>query len=271
MLKNGLKIIVFIIAVSFAFSCKYNKLLKSTDFDKKYSMAIEYYNKKKYNKAFPLFEELLALYKGTVKAEDIYYYYAYTNYKLGDYILAGYHFNNFVKTFPHSLRAQECSYMHAYCYYLDSPESSLDPTNTVKAMEELQSFINKYPKSDSLNRCNQLMDDLRGKLERKSYNSAMLYYKTQDYRAAIIAFKNTLKDFPDIAQREEINYMILKANYQLAVNSVESKKEERLNNTVEAYTKFIDSYPQSKYLKDAEKIFSDVQEQLKKKTNSQSI
>lgn len=268
MLKKGYKILVFVVLVSFAFSCKYNKLLKSTDFDLKYKMAVEYFNKKDYNKAFPLFEELLTLYKGTTKAEDIYYYYAYTNYHLGDYILAGYHFKNFAKTFPHSKRAQECSFMNAYCYYLDSPEASLDPTNTTKAIAELQTFINKYPTSDSLDRCNILIDDLRGKLERKSFNAAMLYFKTQDYRAAIVAFKNTLKDFPDIASREELNFMIVKSNYLLAINSIESKKAERLQNTADAYLKFLDTYPQSRFLKEAEEIYTSTLKEQKKKINS---
>ena len=270
MLKNGSKILVFLLLVSFAFSCKYNKLLKSTDFDLKYRMAVEYYQKKEYNKAFPLFEELLTLYKGTSKAEDIYYYYAYTNYHMGDYILASYHFNNFAKTFPSSTRAQECSFMNAYCYYLDSPEASLDPTNTFKAIDELQLFINKYPQSDSLDRCNILIDDLRGKLEEKSYKSAMLYFKTEDYRAAIVGFKNTLKEFPDIAKREELNFMIVKANYLLAVNSIESKKEERLKSTSEAYINFIDTDPQSQYLKEAEEIYTNTQKALKKKTTERS-
>lgn len=271
MLKKGSKILMFLLLVSFAFSCKYNKLLKSTDFDLKYKMAVEYYNKKDYNKAFPLFEELLTLYKGTTKAEDIYYYYAYTNYHKGDYILASYHFNNFAKTFPHSTRAQECSFMNAYCYYLDSPEASLDPSNTVKAIDELQTFINKYPKSDSLDRCNILIDNLRGKLEEKSYKAAQLYFRTEDYRAAIVAYKNTLKDFPDIASREEINFMIVKSNYLLAIKSIESKKEERLKNTAESYLKFIDTYPQSKYLKEAEEIYSVTLKELKKKTTERSV
>jgi len=270
MLKKGGKILVFMLLVSFAFSCKYNKLLKSTDFDLKYKMAVEYYNKKDYNKAFPLFEELLTLYKGTSKAEDIYYYYAYTNYHLGDYILASYHFNNFSKTFPNSKRAEECQYMNAYCYYLDSPEASLDPTNTFKAIAELQLFINKYPRTDSLDRCNILIDDLRTKLEKKSYNAAMLYYKTQDYRAAIVAFKTTLNEFPDIASSEELNFMIVKASYLLAVSSIESKKEERLKSTSEAYIKFIDAYPKSKYIKEAEGIYSNTLKELKK-INSKSI
>ena len=89
--------------------------------------------------------------------------------------------------------------------------------------------------------------------------------------AFIVGFKNTLKDFPDIAKREELNFMIVKANYLLALNSIESKKEERLKNTSEAYIKFIDTYPQSQYLKEAEEIYSGTLKELKKKTNSQSI
>ena len=74
-------------------ACKYQKILKSTDLNLKYEMAVKYYEKKDYSRAFPLFEELLNLYKGTAKAQDIYYYYAMCNYGLDDYALASYHFN----------------------------------------------------------------------------------------------------------------------------------------------------------------------------------
>ena len=81
MFKNAFRLSVIVILLFCFASCsKYSRLLKSTDFNKKYDMAVIYYNKKNYNKAFPLFEELLSLYKGTDKAEKIYYYYAYCNY-----------------------------------------------------------------------------------------------------------------------------------------------------------------------------------------------
>ncbi|HWY37575.1 MAG TPA: outer membrane protein assembly factor BamD, partial [Bacteroidia bacterium] len=109
------------------FSCgKYNKILKSSDYELKFTKAIEYYNKGNYTAALTLFEELIPVFKGTEKAEQVYYYYSYCNYYLGDYSLAGFHFRTFSRAFHNSSHAEECAYMNAYCYFLSSPRYSLD-------------------------------------------------------------------------------------------------------------------------------------------------
>lgn len=245
-------------------SCsEYQQLLKSTDLDHKHKMATQYFNEEEYYKAFPLFEELLTLYKGTSKGEEVYYYYAYCNYYLDDYILAGYYFKNFAKTYPNSKHAEECQYMNAYCYYQNSPLSSLDQTNTYKAIDELQLFINLYSQSNRIAKCNELIDELRLKLETKIYRNSRLYYNLGEYKAAIVAFNTTLKEFPDTKYKEDIVFFILKSNYLLASNSVESKKEERLKLTVDAYSAFIEAYPNSEYAKEAESIYKNSSKQLK--------
>lgn len=259
-----MKLISLFFLIIMLCSCsKYQQLLKSTDLGHKYEMAVQYYNDKEYYKAFPLFEELITLYKGTAKGEEVYYYYAYCNYYLDDYILAGYYFKNFSKTYPNSKHAEECQYMNAYCYYLNSPIPSLDQTNTYKAIEEMQLFINAYSQSDRIAKCNELIDELRDKLETKTYRNSKLYYNLSEYKAAIVAFNTTLKEFPDTKYKEDIVFLILKSNYLLASNSVESKKEERLKLAVEAYNTFIEEYPNSDYAKEAESIYENSLKRIK--------
>ena len=245
-------------------SCKYQKILKSTDLNLKYESAVKYYEKKDYSRAFPLFEELLNLYKGTSRAQDIYYYYAMCNYGLDDYALASYHFKNFVSTFPSSPRAEECAYMGAYCYFMDSPNYTLDPTSTELALTELQLFINKYPTSTRVQTCNDLMDKLRSKLETKDYQTAKLYFKVQNYKAAIVAFDNLVKDFPESTRKEECQFYALKSRYLLAINSIEEKKFERLEETKKAYFQFVDLYPKSNYLSEAERFYSGTTKEISK-------
>ena len=249
---------------------KYNRLLKSSDFELKYNKAVEYYGKKNYVKALPLFEELMTVYRGTAKAEQVAYYYAYCNFGLEDYLLASYHLKNFVKSFPRSEFAEEALFTSAYCYYLDSPVYSLDQENTMKAINEFQLFVNMYPNSTRLKDCNDYIDLLRRKLERKAYENATLYFNIEDYKASMQAFRNLLKDFPDNPYREEANFMILKSNFLLAKNSITEKKPERYKSTIEHYYKFIDNYKDSKYLREAETIFEQSQKQLAKEKSVKS-
>lgn len=255
MLKNkSLAILSFILLVTIVFTgckSKFEKLRLSTDVAKKYQEAIRLYNKKDYSKALILFEDLTQRYRGRTEAEDLSYYYAYTNYKLNDFLSARYHFKNFAETYPSSAKAEECRFLVAYCFYLDSPNYSLDQTNTYKAIESLQFFINLYPKSDRVAEASKLILDLRDKLELKSFANAKLFFEIGDYQSAVIAFRNSTKDFPDTKYAEEMDFLTIKAQYLYAKNSLETKQEDRYNETIQEYDRFIERYPKSNYSKEA--------------------
>lgn len=250
-------IFLFLIIISLgACRSEYQKVLKGNDITKKLSKAKELYlEKKDYFRAYTLFEELVNIYRGTDQAEEIYYYYAYCNYKLKDLISARYHFRTFSETFPKSQYAEECRYMSAYCYYLDSPKPSLDQENTYSAIEALQLFINLFPQSPRVEACNGLIDDLRLKLETKAFENAKLYFRIYDYKSAVTAFENAINDFPDSPFNEEMEFLTIKARYLYADNSIEAKQKERYKEVIENYLSFVDVYSKSKYLKDAEKYY----------------
>ncbi|WP_026898852.1 outer membrane protein assembly factor BamD [Daejeonella oryzae] len=250
--------ISLLLIVSIA-GCKSNfeKIRASTDIAKKYQEAVILYNKKSYSKALILFDDLVQRYRGRTEAEDLYYYYAYTNYNLKDYTTARYHFKTFSDTYPNSPKAEECRYMAAYCYYLESPIYSLDQENTIKAIESLQLFINLYPKSERVAEASKLIDNLRSKLETKSYANAKLFLDIGDYRSAVIAFRNSMRDFPDTKYAEEMEFLTIKAQYLYAKNSIEYKQEERYNEAIALYNEFSENYPSSKYLKEAQSLKKD--------------
>jgi outer membrane protein assembly factor BamD len=249
----------FIIAVIFSLiiaSCSdYQKVLKSTDYTLKRKTALELYQKKDYQRAYPLLEELVAVTRGTAGAEELYFLYCYCNYYLDDLISAGYHFEQFAKTYPAGEKAEEAFYMHAYCYYLGSPDFTLDQSNSIKAIEQLQTFVNKYPNSSRVAECNELIDKLRAKLEKKDLDLAMLYFKMMDYKAAVIALKNLLEAYPNTISRDEVMFTILKSNYLLAENSVESKKMERYKLVVDDYNRFIDKFAPGKFADQAKAVY----------------
>ncbi|MDZ7849154.1 MAG: outer membrane protein assembly factor BamD [Owenweeksia sp.] len=186
-----------------------------------------------------------------------------TNYRIGDYILAAYHFNNYVKTFPKGEHADECAFMVGYCYYLESPIYSLDQTYTYKAINELQLYANTHPNSPRLPETNELIIELRKKLERKSFEIAKQYFETRDYQAAVVALNNTLNEFPGTTYRKEALYLRLKSAYELARNSVESKKLQRFIESQTAYFEYIERYPESENADEAVAMYSKIQDQIK--------
>lgn len=243
---------------------KFEKLRAGNNTAQKYQEAIRLYNKKDYTKALILFDDLMQRYRGRSEAEDLSYYSAYTNYNLKDFTTARYQFKTFADTYPSSAKAEECRYMAAYCYSLDSPNYTLDQDNTLKAIEALQLFINLYPKSERVAEASKIIDELRSKLETKSYANAKLYLTIgasdpQNYRSAVIAFKNSLRDYPDTKYAEEMEFLIIQAQYLYAKNSLEIRQEDRFNEALGLYDYFAEKYPTSKYLKEAAGIRKDAE------------
>jgi outer membrane protein assembly factor BamD len=238
-------------------SCsKFNKLQKSTDLTLKANAGIEYYKKKDYYKASVLLDEVVPLLKGKGEAEEAQYYQAYTYYADKQYIMSSYYFKDFTETYPRSIHAEECAFLHAKSLYKDSPRHDLDQTNTIEAVKSFQIFANRYPKSTYLEEANKCTDELNKKLEVKAFENAKLFYKISNYKSAVVAFSNFLEKYPDSENSEEIAFLKIDAQYYLARNSVEGpKKKSRFQEAIEFYHEFIDKYPSSKYKRSAENIY----------------
>jgi outer membrane protein assembly factor BamD len=248
----------FLLALLLLASCsRFNRLLKSTDHELKYKEAVRYYEAEKYYHALQLLEELISVYKGSQRAEEVYYYYAKAYYGSGEFLTAAYHLSNFARTFPSSRYAEETQYLNAYCYYLDSPVHSLDQQSTLDAIDQFQLFVNRYPESERVAECNRLIDELRLKLETKAFNNARLYFKMSEYRAATIAFENVIRDFPATTYKEECLFLSVKSAHAYAGQSIAEKQKERYRLAIEQYYKLIEAFPQSRYLREAEKLFLD--------------
>lgn len=256
MLKNG--VIPFII--SFLFICQgcsgYEKLLKSDDFEAKAAQARVYYNEGNYAKALPLLDQLLAVKSGTADEEEIRYFIAYSHYGQSEYLLSASLFKSFWLAFPRSYRAEECLYMSAYALYRSSPVYELDQTETTKALEAFQFFIDTYDKSNRVQEANDIMDELRLKLETKMYESANLYYNSENYQAAAITYENMLESFPETDKAEAVGVLVIRSYFNYALQSIVCKKADRYDKAIASYITFKDRYPNSAYLKEADGLYN---------------
>lgn len=262
---NKLKSIAWLLlGLLFANCSEYYRIQQSNDYNLMYNKALEYYEYGDYFRAKTLLDNVVNVMKGSDKGERALFLYADCYYHLGDYVFGSHYFENFYTTYPLNDSVEMAYYMAAYCYYKDSPRPDLDQATTVKAINAFQTYINKFPSGSKVDDCNNLISELRHKLEEKSYMTAKLYYKIGDYQAATITLRNSLKEYPDTKYREELMYMMVKSSYLLAENSVESKKAERFQNTVTEYYAFIDEYPQSQYIKEVEDMYQKTVNQIKK-------
>ena len=261
-MKNRLWILAFCSFVALTSCNDFNRMVKSTDNEMKYEVAMDYYDRGDYNHALQLFDLLQASFRNTPRGEAINYRTAQCYYYQQDYEIAGYYYKRFTQTYPFSKDAEKAAYMSAYCSYLLSPESGLDQTNTHTAIKQLNSFIERYPESDSLARANYLVTSLNDKLEEKDYNVCRLFYRMENYSAAITSFENMLKKYPNTTHREEILFDMAKTYYDYAENSITEKQRERYESCVEHCNTLAYLYPESKYLSEANTIAAKARKKL---------
>lgn len=256
-------LLIIFLAVAFSSCTGYQKVLKNGTPEEKYEAAKKYYEKKEFLKAQPLFEELLGVYYGRSDREEIYYYFCYTHYALGDYLLANYHFKNFAQTYALSPKKEECIYMSAVCDYHRAMPKELDQTPTKGAINSLQSFINQYPNSEYVSDCNAKMDELRRRILEKVYSNVKLYYHLGEYKSAIVACTNALEDYPDMINREELAFIIVESNFLYAKNSITKMQKERFENTIDAVKNYNSEFGNSgSFASDVAKIKEKSNEEL---------
>lgn len=250
-------------------SCnQYNNVLKSADYEYKYEAAKEYFVKGQYSRAALLFGDLIAVMKGTVRAQESLYMLAMSEYCDGNYDVASSYFKKYYQSYPKGTYVEYARYYAGRSLYESVPDVRLDQTNTYTAIKEFQDFLDLYPYTKLKDRTQDMIYALQDKLVEKEYISAKLYYDLgnymgncfyggSNYEACIVTAQNALLDYPyaSPARREEFAIMILRAKYHLARQSVEDKRMDRYRDAIDEYYGFVNEYPESKYLKDAQQIF----------------
>jgi outer membrane protein assembly factor BamD len=136
-------------------------------------------------------------------------------------------------------------FLSALCSVNNSPEHALDQNETELAINNLQQFVDKYPESELVDSCNRVMDRMRLKLELKDYDAVRLYAKTENYRSAVTTALTFLEDYPLSKNKEEVCYLLVKNSYLLTINSIENKKCDRIEETIERYNTFVVDFPNS--------------------------
>jgi outer membrane protein assembly factor BamD len=242
----------------------FRKIEKNPDWRIKYEGAMNYYAKKDYYRAATLFDQVLPIVRGLPEGEKVQFNLAYCQYYQKLYLLASEQFKTFYETYGRSAMVEEARFMYAYSLYTHSPNFDLDQSSSVEAMNSMQQFLNQYPNSKFVEEAAKSIDITQQKLEKKGFENAKQYYKMRQYKAAIVAFDNFKLNFPDSKYVEEAQYLTVVSQYELAEQSVLNKQEERYKEVVEMYKQLVDQYPNSGFLRDAEKIYTDTLQKLTK-------
>ncbi len=255
--------IVLIISLLVSSCGEYSKVLKSTDFDLKKAKAKEYFDEGEYVKTTELLNQILPRFRATDEAEELSWMNAESYFGMKDYFVAGSYFKTFVDMYPFGKHAEEANFMAAFCDYKISPRPELDQENTRNAIDGFRIFMTKYPNSPRVDECRKYVEELQNKLVEKSYLNAKLYYDMKQYKAAVVALNNSLKEYANSKYREEMMFLKLNSLFLYAENSFANKQRERYQDTMDDYYSFMEEFPESTYAKEVKNIYEKTNNYLK--------
>ena len=81
---------------------------------------------------------------------------------------------------------------------------------------------------------------------------------------AVVAFSNTLAEFPDAPYREEALYLKADAAFRLAENSVDEKKPLRMKEAQTACREAVSLFPEGRFVKELQRIQTKIDAYLQK-------
>jgi outer membrane protein assembly factor BamD len=257
-----------LLSISLVSCSSYQKLLKSNDFELKWTKANEFYEQKKYSKAITLLEELQPIHKGTDRAEQTLFMLANAYYNKKDFVSASHYFEIYSKTYPKGVFTEDCRFLSGKAAYLDSPDPRLSQEETVKAMDQLNVFLEYYPESDKKDEVTKMLTELQEKLVYKQLETCRLYfnlgnYMGNNYLSCIITANNALLDYPISKYRDDLFFLILNSRYMMASQSKEELKADRYRATIDEYYSYVNEYPDGKHKKEADNILKECKKNIK--------
>jgi outer membrane protein assembly factor BamD len=265
--------IYFSLSIILFVSCgEYNKVLKNPDMMARYEYAKKAFNEQKFSRSATLLQDLVPLMRGSSYGEESLYLLAQSYYGMKDYTTASEYFKTYYTSFQRGEYTELAHYYSAYGLYLDSPDTRLDQTDTYKAMQQFQDFLELYPQSDKKETAQQILFELQEKLALKELMAVRLYYNLGDYilysfpggnyLSCVITAQNAMRSYPFSKYREEFMYYTFKSKYEMAVQSVDEKKDFRYRDVADEYYSYINDYPQGKHTKEIKGLYEKIAKKL---------
>ena len=241
-LTQKIALAALMLAALAACKTQYELLLESNDADAKYEAAFDLFSEGKYAKASQLFV------------------WGLSNYRAKDYLTAETNFERFISNFPRSPFAESAEFLRLDCMFRGCYRYELDQTPTYKAITAISEYLIRHPGTEYRTVCDHMLDDLNGRLERKAFESAYLYYKMEDYMASRVALRNVLKDNAENRYREDILYYIAMSSHKYASLSVPAKQKERFLVFYDDYFNYVGEYPDTDRARELEKLYKKAKE-----------
>jgi len=229
-----------------------------------YKKGMEHYKKENYDKAIRYFRGVFSYGRGNEWGPDAQFQLAMAQRKKGKYLVAANEFKRFTQLYRNDTMVPRAEYEQARAYYARSPDYRLTQTDTRKAIDLFQLFIDRYPDHKLVPKAQKKIDELRAKLAHKKHGAAKLYERRDMWRAATQTYEVVFNQYPDTPWADNALLGSLRSYIQYADRSVRQKQAERYEEAIAKYDRLQQLFPDSPLLEQAHSLRDEAQQKLER-------
>ncbi len=197
-------------------------------------------------------------------------------YRTQNYRAAATSYDNLLRDYPDIDNTEKIGFMIVKSYYMFAQNSTTEKKrdryrHTIDAFNQ---FKYKFPESKYMAEAQKYEHESHYYAAKAAFDwaqSGPLLEREKLFSTAFNEVKSQLPFITEEKRLEELNsyaekghFLIVKTYFQLSEEKKEKQKLSALEQTVKTYYTFVDKFPQSKFIKEAEKIFNITTEQIKK-------
>lgn len=229
---------LFLSAAIIFIGCGGSEVLENPSAEERFRLGMAEFEDDNYLEALNHFEIIRLQYPASAVADSARLYTGIARFKREEYLMASYEFNQLIQGGAARDLLPEAYYMFAQCYYEMSPNVRLDQTNSMRAIDALQNFVEAYPSHPKAAQAEKQVIELVNKLAEKEYSTAVLYEKL-DNRESALVYYNTVVDryysteFAEPSAAAKIRLLLRLRRYALAERAVKD---------------FLERYPNSSFM-----------------------
>lgn len=175
------------------------------------------------------------------------------------YLLAVSEFSRFVELYRADPRVPEAEFRRAVSSMRMAPNHELDQTDTQRAITFFQLFITRFPNHEYRPQAEQHMVTLRGRLARKSFESARLYERRGLFEAAAMTYVVTFEQYPDTDLADDAVLGAQRSYLRFAQQSVVERQRERMELSLSFHQRMLDLFPESPLRRDSDALARETQ------------
>ena len=172
--------------------------------------GLAFFEEEKYVKASQQFNIIVERASHTDLGDDALFFLAESYFLNKDYDLALVEFEKLVSRMGFSPYIEKSRWRICEALTFLSPNYFHDQDSSVKAISQIQDFIDDYPDSQYLNEADVLINELRTRLAEKNIETGKLYVKLKAYDSAIVSYKIVINEFYDTKFFNEANMEIIR-------------------------------------------------------------